>query len=124
MEKVEDETGSHLIRSSSLGWISKNAWKQSQYISWKISSFQGLCCSLLEEPDSWKNFLQHQDPYHLMEIAAAKDQDESGFNWNKLTSFEKCVCLDCFVHCRVLFFILSLYSNKTFPMWTIVGSQN
>ena len=117
MEKIEDENGFHLIRSASLDWISKNAWRQSQYISWKLPSFQQLCLSLLTQSHLWEQFLQHQDPYHFMEIALTQDQDETSFNWNELTSFEKYIlfmvlCIS-FVYAlvRKIFFSLLEYST-------------
>ena len=84
---MEGQAGILSPRSVSVSWISRDTWRQCQYLSWKISSFARLCRSLLEQIEMWKEFAQNSDPYHLMETKFHPEDAE--FDWTKFTKFER-----------------------------------
>ncbi|XP_026551198.1 dynein heavy chain 14, axonemal [Pseudonaja textilis] len=82
-------------------WINEIMWKECQCMSTQIPAFSLLCSSLSTYPQQWKDFLDSENVYDLINsesqlVRESEDDEESIpviFPWEKLSPFERLILI-------------------------------
>ncbi|XP_077196785.1 dynein axonemal heavy chain 14 isoform X2 [Paroedura picta] len=110
--QVSENNGFYGVLESPPLWITELMWKECQYMSTHMPSFNLLCNSLLSDWPQWEAFLNSQNVYHLLSssydpISTAKKELQFGvpkgsfyqdcaslhFPWENLSSFERLILI-------------------------------
>nr|XP_056709345.1 dynein axonemal heavy chain 14 [Euleptes europaea] len=111
IKDTKDSENDGFLESRPL-WITELMWKECQYMSTHMPTFNLLCNSLLSDSHQWNAFLNSQNIYHFLSrcyspVSSAKqglqfgvpkenydeDHASSDFPWENLSSFERLILI-------------------------------